>query len=39
LIRKAVERGYWRIRDARYVLPSLLPPTLYRRLIELADAR
>jgi glycosyltransferase involved in cell wall biosynthesis len=39
LFRKAVERGYWRIRDARYVLPSLLPPTLYRRLIELADAR
>jgi glycosyltransferase involved in cell wall biosynthesis len=39
LFRKAARRGYWRLRDARYVLPSLLPAGLYRRLIESADRR
>jgi hypothetical protein len=37
LFRKAVRRGYWRLRDAKYVLPSLLPAGLYRRLIESVD--
>jgi len=39
LFRTAARRGYWRLRDARYVLPSLLPAGLYRRLIESADHR
>lgn len=39
LFRKAVRRGYWRLRDAKYVLPSLLPSGLYRRMIATADHR
>ena len=39
LFRKAARRGYWRLRDAKYVLPSLLPGGLYRRLIAAADRR
>ena len=39
LFRKAARRGSWRLRDARYVLPSLLPAALYRRLIDTADRR
>lgn len=39
LFRKAALRGYWRLRDAKYVLPSLLPTGVYRRLIESADHR
>jgi glycosyltransferase involved in cell wall biosynthesis len=39
LFRKAARRGCWRLRDAKYVLPSLLPAGLYRRLIESADRR
>ena len=37
LFRKAILRGYWRMRDAKYVLPSLLPANMYRRLIASAD--
>ena len=37
LFRKAARRGSWRLRDAKYVLPSLLPAALYRRLIDTAD--
>ena len=37
LFRKAIQRGYWRLRDARYVLPSLLPARLYRGLINAVD--
>jgi len=39
LFRKAARRGYWRLCDARYVLPSLLPAGLYRRMIESVDHR
>ena len=39
LFRKAARRGCWRLRDAKYVLPSLLPAALYRRLIDTADRR
>src|SRR5487761_2601008 len=39
LFRKAAKRGRWRLRDARYVLPSLLPASVYRRLVSIADAR
>ena len=39
LFRKAALRGYWRLRDAKYVLPSLLPAALYRHLIATADRR
>ena len=39
LFRKAALRGYWRLSDAKYVLPSLLPIGLYRRLIQFADYR
>jgi len=37
LFRQAVRRGYWRPRDAKYVLPSLLPGAVYRQLIASAD--
>jgi len=39
LFRKAARCGYWRLRDAKYVLPSLLPAALYRRVISTADRR
>ena len=39
LFRKAAQRGYWHLRDAKFVLPSLLPGRIYRRLIESADRR
>ena len=39
LFRKAARRGYWRLSDAKYVLPSLLPAGLYRRLIGSSDRR
>jgi len=39
LFRKAALRRYWRPRDTKYVLPSLLPLALYRRLVESADRR
>lgn len=39
LFRKAAQRGYWHLRDAKFVLPSLLPSGIYRRLIEAADHR
>lgn len=37
LFRVAARRGSWRVRDAKFVLPSLLPGALYRRLIATAD--
>ena len=37
LFRKAAMRGFWHLRDAKYVLPSLLPPAAYRRLVAMAD--
>lgn len=37
LFRKAARRGYWRLRDAKYVLPSLLPTGLYRRIVATVD--
>jgi glycosyltransferase involved in cell wall biosynthesis len=39
LFREAARRGSWRVRDAKFVLPSLLPSALYRRLIAVADHR
>jgi len=39
LFRVALLRRYWRLSDAKYVLPSLLPAALYRRLIDTADRR
>ena len=39
LFRKAARQGLCRARDARFVLPSLLPGALYRRLIAAADGR
>jgi glycosyltransferase involved in cell wall biosynthesis len=39
LFREAARRGCWRVRDAKFVLPSLLPSALYRRLIAVADNR
>lgn len=39
LFRKAVRRGYWRLRDAKYVLPSFLPSAVYRQLIASVDRR
>lgn len=39
LFRVAARRGSWRARDAKFVLPSLLPASLYRRLIAVADHR
>ena len=39
LFRKAVFLGFWRMRDAKYVLPSLLPEFAYRRLIESVDRK
>ena len=39
LFRKAARRGSWRLRDAKYVLASLLPAALYRRLIDTAEHR
>ena len=39
LFRKVMLRGYWRLGEAKYVLPSLLPAGIYRRLIGFADRR
>lgn len=39
IFRMALHAGGWKLRDLRYLLPSLLPGTLYRRLITLSDAR
>ena len=37
LFRKAALRGFWRVRDAKFILTSLLPSALYRRLVAAAD--
>lgn len=37
IFRMALHAGGWKLRDLRYLLPSLLPGTLYRRLITLSD--
>ena len=39
LFRVAARHGSWRVCDAKFVLPSLLPGALYRRLIAVADSR
>jgi glycosyltransferase involved in cell wall biosynthesis len=39
LFREAARRGAWHVRDAKFVLASLLPGALYRRLIAAADNR
>ena len=39
LFRKAIRRRYWTLRDAKYVLPSLLPAAVYRTMIASADRR
>jgi len=39
LFREAARHGAWHVRDAKFVLPSLLPTSLYRRLIAAADNR
>jgi GT2 family glycosyltransferase len=39
IFRLALRAGGWKLRDLRYLLPSLLPGSLYRRLIKLSDAR
>jgi hypothetical protein len=39
LFRKAARRGYWHLRDVKFVLPSLLPSGIYWRFIEAADCR
>jgi hypothetical protein len=38
IFRMALHAGGWKLRDLRYLLPSLLPGSLYRRLITLSDA-
>jgi hypothetical protein len=37
LFRKAALHGAWRLKDFRYVIPSLLPFAPYRQLITAAD--
>ncbi len=37
LFRKAALRGVWRAGDAKFILTSLLPSALYRRLVAAAD--
>ncbi len=37
LFRKAALRGFWRVRDAKFILTSLLPSALYRRVVAAAD--
>lgn len=39
LFRVAARHGTWRVRDAKFVLSSLLPGSVYRRLIAAADGR
>ena len=39
IFRMALYMGGWKLHDLRYLLPSLLPGTLYRRLITLSDTR
>lgn len=39
LFRAAARQGYWRVRDVKYMLPSLLPAAWYRRLIDSTDRR
>ena len=39
LFRRVLGRGHWRLKDARFLLPSLLPGGLYRRLVAIADRR
>jgi glycosyltransferase involved in cell wall biosynthesis len=37
LFRAALSTGAWQVKDLRYVLPSLFPAPLYRRLIAMVD--
>ena len=37
LFRKAAQQGSWHVRDAKFILTSLLPYALYRRLVTAAD--
>ncbi|MGA7800600.1 MAG: glycosyltransferase, partial [Gammaproteobacteria bacterium] len=37
LFRRALGTGYWRVRDLKYLVPSLLPTRLYRALVAGAD--
>jgi glycosyltransferase involved in cell wall biosynthesis len=37
LFRKAALQGFWHVRDAKFILTSLLPSALYRRLVAAAD--
>lgn len=37
IFRLSLVRGGWRARDLRYLLPSLLPPALFRRLVRGRD--
>lgn len=39
IFRMALNAGGWKLHDLRYLLPSLLPGSLYRRLITLSDVR
>lgn len=39
IFRMALCAGGWKLRDLRYLLLSLLPASLYRRIIGLSDAR
>lgn len=38
IFRMALRGGGWKLRDLRYLLPSLLPASLYRKLVTIADA-
>jgi glycosyltransferase involved in cell wall biosynthesis len=37
LFRRSLRTGYWRARDLKYLVPSILPGRLYRGLIALSD--
>ncbi len=39
LFRRALATGCWRLPDLKYLLPALLPPRLYRALLQLHDRR
>ena len=39
IFRMALRGGGWRLHDLRYLVPSLLPGFMYRKLVTMADAR
>jgi glycosyltransferase involved in cell wall biosynthesis len=39
IFRMALKGGGWKMRDLRYLLPALLPASLFRKVVVLADGR